>query len=74
MKPLKSLFNKNSLHISILSFTREEEMLPDGHDTLVFSIEIFGIRISLISVDRKLKVPFVTVSFILSIHFFVQGR
>ena len=38
-------------------------MPPDGHDKLVFSIEIL-FRISSISVDWKLKVPFVTVLFI----------
>ena len=42
------------------------EMLPDGHETLVFSIEI-SFWISSISVGLKWKVPFVTVSFILSI-------
>ena len=34
-----AIVNKNSLHISILSFKREEEMLPDGHDTLVLLLK-----------------------------------
>ena len=50
--PKFTIFNKNLLHISILSLKREEEMQPDGHKTLVFSIEI-SFWISSISVGLK---------------------
>ena len=44
-----TIFNENSLHISILSFKRK-----DGHNTLVFSIEIL-FQIASISVVWKLR-------------------
>ena len=51
------IFGKNSLLTSILSFKREEDILPNRHDTLVFRFNTSFLILSK-SLNLKLKVDF----------------